>query len=81
LVTGTFSKETTMTTMRIFEIGGGKFALGVEGKKAELVLRVTKSGKAKGVRGRRHMLTKGLYPYAKVTPELKAAFKAAIDAV
>lgn len=66
--------------MQVFAIGDGRFAIGQTDKLAKYVVRVSKGGKVTGVRGRRPLLTKGRYERATATPEMRAAFKEALNA-
>lgn len=64
--------------MSVFAVGNGRFAIGQTGKLAKYVIAV-KGKTITGVRGRRPLLTQGRYERATVTPEMKAAFKAALS--
>ncbi len=66
--------------MQVFNVGGGRFAIGQTDKLARYVVKVSKDGKVMGVRGRRPLLTKGRFERTTATPEMKAAFKEALSA-
>ncbi len=63
--------------MSVWNVGGGRFAIGQLGKKAAYVLKV-KGSKITGQRGKRPILTEGRFERAKATAAMLAAFKTAL---